>query len=131
MSNGVERISSRRFSNIKVYEWLTFFDYSKLSENKMLKLNWIFNGMSGECRVCIQCNGNWTNWSFVKTVLLSKFVLSCKNDQRLWESLQDVFYIQLHESMSFFLSDDHPWGKNDERKANNQQLKDECLSYQK
>ena len=90
-------IKATIISSIKIYDWLTSSEYSNLSENKLLLPEWIFSTISSECRVCIHCNSNPTNWSIVANVFLNELVLSDRNDESLCKSFQIV---KLHRSVS-------------------------------
>ena len=83
--------------SIKVYDWLTSSEYSNLSELKVLKSEWIFSTRSIECRVCIHCNINLTNWSIVENYFLNELVLSGRNNENLCKSFQIV---ELYRSVS-------------------------------
>ena len=73
-------------SSIKVYNWLTSSEYSNLSELNLLIPERISSVRSSECRVCILCNSNPTNWSMVENVFLNELVFSGRNDKK---SLQE------------------------------------------
>ena len=68
-----------------------------MSELKLLIPEWIFSTKSSECRVCIHCNSNPTNWSIVENVFLNELVLSGRNDEILCKSFQIV---ELYRSVS-------------------------------
>ena len=84
-------------SSIKVYDWLTSSEYSNLSKIKLLIPEWIFSIRSSECRVCIHCNSNPTNWSIVESVSLNELVLSGRNVESPCKSPQ---LVELHRSVS-------------------------------
>ena len=90
-------IKATIISSIKIYNWLPSFDYFYLSEVKLLIQDWNFSIGSSECRVCVHCNGNPTNWSIVEIVFLNELVLSGRNDESLCKSSQ---LVELHRSVS-------------------------------
>ena len=64
-----------------MYNWLTSSDYSNLSDIKLFIPGKIFSVRSSECRVCILCNSNQTNWSIVEIVILNELVVSGRIDE--------------------------------------------------
>ena len=68
-----------------------------MSEIKLLIPEWIFSKRSSECRACILCNSNPTNWSIVENVFLNELVLSGRNDESLCKNFQIV---EFHRSVS-------------------------------
>ena len=76
---------------------MTPSDYSNFSKIKLLIPEWIFSIRSSECRVCIHCNSNPTNWSVVENVFLNELVLSGRNTENLCKSFQIV---ELYRSVS-------------------------------
>ena len=63
----------------------------------MLIPEWIFSIRSSECRVCIHCKSNPSNWSLVENVFLNELVLPGRNDESLCKSFQIV---ELYRSVS-------------------------------
>ena len=97
-------IKATNISSIKVYDWLTSSEYSVLSKIKLLIPEWISIIRSKECRVCIHCNSNSTNWSIVENVFLKELVLSGRNDESLCKSFQIVdLYRSITEHVHSFL----------------------------
>ena len=90
-------IKAKIISSIKVYDLLTSYEYSDLSEIKLLTPECIFGIRSSECRVCIHYNSNPTNWSIVKNVFLNELVLFGWNDESLCKSFP---LVKLHRSAS-------------------------------
>ena len=90
-------IKATIISSFKIHDWLTSSEYSNLSDIQFLIPEWIFSIRSSECRVCIHCNSNPTNWSIVENVFLNELVLSGRNDESLCKSFQ---LVELHRTVS-------------------------------
>ena len=90
-------IKATIFGRIQIYVWLTSSEDSSLSEIKLFIPEWIFSIRFSQCRVCIHCNSNPTNWSIVENVFLKELVLSGKNDESHCKSFQIV---EFHRSVS-------------------------------
>ena len=69
------------FASSKVYNWLTFLEYSEIFEIELLIPECIASAGSSECRVCIHCNSHPTKWSIVKNVFLIVLVISGTKDE--------------------------------------------------
>ena len=83
-------IDATIISSMKVYDWLTFSEYSTLSEIEFLITEWFFSIRCSECRICIHCNGNSTNWSIFKNNFLKELVFSGGDDKYLFYNVHEV-----------------------------------------
>ena len=93
-------IKATFISSVKVYDWLTFSEYSKLSESKFLIPECFFSVRSRDCRVCYNCSGKTTIWSSNKKVFLDELFLSGRNGESLCKNFQIV---EIHKSLTKFV----------------------------
>ena len=110
-------IKATVISSIKVNNWLTSSEYNNLSKVKLLIPEWFFSVWSSECRLCIHCNRNPSNWSVVENVFFqrTRFVW-----QEWWMPLQEFLdswtQQEYDQACSFVSCDSHPWEHYDECK---------------
>ena len=106
----VEGISSRKFIAFMVVTYRRHLsaaskstigcppEYSNSTEIKLLIPDWVFSRRTSEGKVCVHCNRNSSNGSFVENVFLNELVLPRRYDERLCQNQQFiVFYRSISE----------------------------------
>ena len=78
------------YLSYRVYTWLSSWENSDISQNKLLIPEWVLCKGASKGRVWIYCNGYSTYRCVVEYMFLNELVLSCRKDISLCQSFHVV-----------------------------------------